>query len=242
MPYFLNRCCLEIFHTLENFQHFFIKITHIVIGQIFVVHQIPLAAGIFARPSVTFTWEVNPFGMPEFISHKVQITSVDSRRGQQADHFMQSNTTVDNIIFVSLLHVPVHIGINQAEDNRLVSYQCLVMTFCIRNGLFILATVGYFPEHTGRFPVFIDLFFDCLDPVVRNIHGHTIIEAVTAIFYFGSQSRHTGNFFGNGYRLRIYLMNHFISQCQVTNCIIILMTVEIISVVTESFTQSMAVI
>ena len=71
-------------------------------------------------------------------------------------------------------------------------------------------------------------------------HGHTIIEAVTAIFYFGSQSRHTGNFFGNGYRLRIYLMNHFISQCQVTNRIIILMTVEIISVVTESFTQSMA--
>ena len=155
---------------------------------------------------------------------------------------MQSNTTIDYIIFISLLHVPIHIRINQTENNRLISYQCLVMAFCIRNSFFILATVSDFPEHAGRFPVLIYLFFDCLDPVIRNIHSHAVVESVTTIFYFCSQSRHTGHLLSNRYRFWIHLMNHFISQGQITDSIIILMSVEVISVITERFTQSVTII
>ena len=37
-------------------------------------------------------------------------------------------------------------------------------------------------------------------------------------------------------------MNHFISQGQITDSIIILMSVEVISVITERFTQSVTII
>ena len=110
--------------------------------------------------------------------------------------------------------MPIHIGINQTENNSLVSYQCLIMTFRIRDRLFILSTVGYFPEHTGRFPVLINLFLDSLDPVIRDVHSHTVIKSVTAIFYFGGKSRH----------------------------IVVLMTIEVISIITECFSQPVAII
>ena len=38
-----------------------IKITQIMICQIFIIYQIPLTAGIFARPTITFTRKVYPF-------------------------------------------------------------------------------------------------------------------------------------------------------------------------------------
>ena len=40
-------CLPEDLVPLQNFQHILIKITHIMIGQILVVYQIPLATGIF---------------------------------------------------------------------------------------------------------------------------------------------------------------------------------------------------
>ena len=138
--------------------------------------------------------------------------------------------------------MPIHICINQTENNSLVSYQCLIMTFRIRDRLFILSTVGYFPEHTGRLPVLVNLFLDSLDPVIRDVHSHTVIKSVTAIFYFGRKSRHTGNFFSNRDSLRIDLMNQLIRQCQVANGIAVLMTIEVISVITECFSQPVAII
>jgi len=82
MPYFLDRSSLEVLYAFYNSQHGSIKVTHIMICQILVVHQIPLTAGIFTRPTVTFTGEVNPFRMSEFIAHKVKITAIDSSRSQ----------------------------------------------------------------------------------------------------------------------------------------------------------------
>ena len=138
--------------------------------------------------------------------------------------------------------MPIHISINQTENNRLISHQCLVMTLRIRYGFLILATIGDFPEHTGRFPVLINLFFNRLNPVIRNIHSHAIIKSVTTVFYFRSQSRHTGNFFCNCDSFRINLMNHLVSQRQITNRIIILMSVEIISIITERLSQTVTII
>ena len=84
--------------------------------------------------------------MTEFVTHKVQITAIDGRSSQQSDHLVKGNTAVNDIIFISLLEVPVHVGVNQTEDNGFVSHKCLIMAFAVGNSLFILAAVGYFPE------------------------------------------------------------------------------------------------
>ena len=67
--------------------------------------------------------------MTELITHEVQITTVDGRCRHQTNHLMQCQAAMNNIVLVSFLHMPIHIGINQAEDNRLVTHQSLIMTF-----------------------------------------------------------------------------------------------------------------
>ena len=119
-----------------------------MIAQCRVVYQMPLTTGILIRPAIAFAREVNPFRMTELITHEVQITSIDSGSGKQTNHLVQSDTSFYHAVLVTNLEMPVHVGINQAEDDGLVAYQCLVVTLTIRNSLFILATVGHFPEQT----------------------------------------------------------------------------------------------
>ena len=180
--------------------------------------------------------------MTELITHEVQVTSVDGRSRKQTDHLVQGNTSFHHSILVADLEVPVHVGINQAEDDGLVAHQCLVVAFAVRDGLFILAAVGHLPEQAGRFPVFIATFLDNLNPVIRNVHGHTVVETVPSVFERSSQSRHTRYFLSNGNGLRIHFMNQPVGQRQVANGIVILMTVEVVTIVAEGLTQSVAVI
>ena len=146
------------------------------------------------------------------------------------------------IIFITFLHMPIHICINQAENNRFISYQCLIMTFSVRNCFFVLPTVSYFPKHAGWFPIFIYLFLDSLNPIIGNIHSHAIIKAITTILYLSSQARHTRNLFCNGNSLRIYFMNQFVCQCQIADGIIILMSIKVVAVIAKCFSQSVAII
>ncbi len=116
------------------------------------------------------------------------------------------------------------------------------MAFRIGDGLFIFAAVGHFPEHAGWLPVFIYFFFDCLNPIIGNIHGHAVIKPVAAIFIFSCKSGHSRHFFGNGNGFGIDLMDKPIGKCQITNGIVVLMSVEIISIITERFSQAMTII
>ena len=60
---------------------------------------------------------------------------------------MQSDTSLSHAIHILLSEMPVHIRINQAEDNGLITYQSLIMTLAVANGLFIRASILYFPEN-----------------------------------------------------------------------------------------------
>ena len=116
------------------------------------------------------------------------------------------------------------------------------MAFGIWDCLLILSAVSYFPKHAGWLPVFVYLFFNGLNPIVGDIHSHTIVKSIPSVFHFGGKSRHTGYLFCNGNSLRIHFMNQFISQCQVTDGIAILMPIKIIPIITECLAQSVAVI
>ena len=80
IPNLLDRGILEILHASDQFQHLAVEIAQEMVLQIQIVHQIPLAASVFIRPSIALPREVDPFRMPELISHKVQITAINSTR------------------------------------------------------------------------------------------------------------------------------------------------------------------
>ena len=91
VPDLLNGSRLEGSHAFDRLEHVRIKIRHVVVGEVFVVHQVPLAAGVFARPTVAFAREVNPFGMSEFVAHEVEVTAVDGGRCQHAYHLVEGD-------------------------------------------------------------------------------------------------------------------------------------------------------
>ena len=143
---------------------------------------------------------------------------------------------------IVFLHMPIHIGIDQAENDRLVTHQRLVMTFRIADCLFVGTAVGRFPPDGRGMPVFIFLFLDRLDPVVGNVHCHAIVETIAAVFNFSCKTGHSRYFFGDRYCFGIYFVDKFVGKCQVANGIVILMAIEIVSIITEGFTQSVTII
>ena len=116
------------------------------------------------------------------------------------------------------------------------------MAFAIGNRLLVRPPVFHFPEDGTWFPVLIPLLLDSLDPKVRNVHGHAIVEAVTAVFKPGGKSRHTTHFLGNREGPRIHLVYQLVGQSQITDGVVILMPVEIVAIVAESLTQSVAIV
>ena len=40
---------------------------------------------------------------------------------------MESNTTASHLVFVTLLEMPIHIRIDEAEDNGLIAHESLIV-------------------------------------------------------------------------------------------------------------------
>ena len=93
-----------------------------MIIQFFIVDQIPLTTSVFIAPTISFSWEINPFGMAKLISHEVKIASVYGGSGYQTNHLMECNASKSNVVFISNLEMPIHISINQTENERLIPY------------------------------------------------------------------------------------------------------------------------
>lgn len=59
---------------------------------------------------------------------------------------MESDSAIGDGIFITLFEVPIHIGVNQAEDDGFITDEGLVMTFGVRDGFFISAPIRQLPE------------------------------------------------------------------------------------------------
>ena len=242
MPNLLHRCLLYVLLALDNLEHRSIEIAQVVEVEVLVVHQIPLATSIFMTPSIALAWEVNPFGMTKLIAHEVEVTTIDSRGGEQANHLVQSYAAMHVVVFVALLEVPIHVSIDKAEDDGFIAHQCLVVTFGIRDSLLIGATISHFPEEAGWFPIFVYLFFDGLNPIVGDVHGHAVVESVAAIFELSGKAWHARYLFGNGDGFGVDLMNQAVGQGEVADGVIVLMTVKVVGIVAEGFAQAVAIV
>ena len=155
---------------------------------------------------------------------------------------MQGYTTLGHAVDVLLGEMPVHVGIDEAEDNSLVAHQCLVVTLTVGNGLLVGTTVLHLPENAAGFPVLVGLFLNSLDPIVGYVHGHAVVEAEATVLKLGSKSGHTGNFLCDGDGIGILLMDEFVGQRKIADGIVVLMSVEVVTIAAEGFTQSVAVV
>ena len=193
-------------------------------------------------PAVTFTREVNPLWMTELITHKVEISTIDGRCRDKSNHLMKGDTAMNCFVFITFLEMPVHVGINKAEDNRFITDKGLVVAFAIRNRLLVGPSVLHFPEDATGFPVFIAKFLDGLYPIVWDIHRHAIVEAIASIFVFSGKAWHTTYFFGYSDSMRIHFMDEFVGKCQVADGIVIFVTIKVITIAAEGFAQTMTII
>ena len=138
--------------------------------------------------------------------------------------------------------MPVHVGIDESEDDGLVAHQCLVVALAVGNGLLVGTTVLHLPENARWLPVLVALLLDGLNPIVGDVHGHAVVEAVAAVLKLGSQSRHSRNFLGNGDGILVHLVDEQVGQRQVADGVVVLMTVEIVSIVAECLSQTVTVV
>ena len=116
------------------------------------------------------------------------------------------------------------------------------MALCIADGLFVGTAVSGLPEHRRWFPILVLQFLDGLDPVVRDVHRHAVVKAIAAILEWCSQSWHTAHFLSDGDSLWFHLMNHKVCQREISNCIVVFMSVIVIAITSECLTQSVAVV
>ena len=198
VPYLHDILLLEAAVLLEHLEHGCVEVAEIVEAELFVIDEVPLAACILVAPSVAFAWEVYPFGMSELIAHEVEVTAVDGAKCDEAYHLVEGDASIDVGVLVSFLEVPVHVAVDESEDDGLVSDECLVVALAVGDGLLVLASVGEFPEDGAGFPVFVALFLDNLYPVVGDVHGQSVVEAVATVLEGERQSRHSAHFFGYG--------------------------------------------
>ena len=184
-----------------------VQIRKVEIG---IIHELPLATGVFVTPTVAFAREIDPLRMTELIAHERQVAAIDGGCRYQTDHLMKRNAAIYHIRRMAVLEMPVHVGVHEAEDDGLVANQRLIMALCVRDRLLVFAPVRHLEQNMPGFPILVFLLFDILDPEIRNTHRQTIIEAHTAVFYLRCQARHAAHLFRNSDCIRLHLMDHFV--------------------------------
>ena len=202
----------------------------------------PLAAGIFIAPAVALAREVDPLRMAELVAHEVQVAAVDRGRRREADHLVQGDAARDGAALVVLAEMPVHVRVDEAENDRLVADECLIVALAVRDGLFAGAAVRELPPDTGRMPVLIFFLLDRLDPEVRDVHGEAVVKAIAAILEWRSEPRHAADVLSDRDGLRIDLVDEAVREREVADGIVILMAVEIVAVSVEILAETVAVI
>ena len=180
--------------------------------------------------------------MAELVAHEVEVTAVDGRGGDKANHLVKSNAAMNGSVFIAFSEVPIHIGIDEAEDEGLVAHEGLVVAFSVRDVVLIGTAVGEFPEDAAGLPVLVAQFLDGLNPIVGDVHRHAVVKAITAILEGRGQTRHTAHLFCNGDGIGIDFVDKEVGQGEVADGIVVLVAVEIVTITTEGFAQSVAII
>ena len=98
--------------------------------------------------------------MTKLIAHKGEITTAHGGEGHQTDHIAERYATHHPIVVVALLHVPVHVAVDESEDDGLVSDECLIMALSVGDRSLRRTVIAQFVPHILWIPRFVGLLFD----------------------------------------------------------------------------------
>ena len=208
---------LEVVHAREQVYHVVVPVVQVLVFQVLAVDQRPLAAGILVAPAVALAREVDPLGVAPLVAHEVEVGPVDERGCGHAYHLVQGHAAVDHAVVVAHHHVPVHLLVDEAEDDGLIAHQRLVVALGIAHGLLVGAAVGELPEYRGGLPVLVALLLDGLDPVVGYAHGHAVVKAQAAVAVGACQARHAAHLLGNGDGVWVDLVYEHVGQGEIAS-------------------------
>ena len=79
-PKLAHRQGLEVVGTADEMYDRIVPIVEQVVFQFGIIYETPLAPRIFIAPSITLSRKVYPLGMAEFITHKIEVTSLISHK------------------------------------------------------------------------------------------------------------------------------------------------------------------
>ena len=233
---------LEVLDSANEVDHVVVPVVEELVLQVLTVHEIPLAAGILVAPAVPLTGEVNPLGMSPLVAHEVEVGAVDERSGHQANHLVQRHAAVHGAVVVARHHVPVHLLVDEAEDDGLVTHEGLVVALGIGNGLLVGTAVGQLPENGSGVPILVLTLLDGLDPVVGDAHRHAVVKADAAVLESAGQSGHAAHLLGNGDGMGIDGVDQHVGQREIGDGIGVLAAIVIIVIAAECLSQAVAVI
>ena len=121
--------------------------------------------------------------MPEFIPHEIEVSVPGGGCGDEPDHFVEGDSPVHRQALGSLVHEPVHVLIDQPENDRLVANQRLIVRFGIPYGFLIGPLGSQFMVDLLHVPLLVGTLLDCLDPVIGGAHGQPVTEPDTSVFH-----------------------------------------------------------
>ena len=155
---------------------------------------------------------------------------------------MQGDAARDRTTLVPLAEMPVHIGIDEAEDDRLVAHERLVVALAIGNGALPLPTVRELPINARGMPILVFFLLDELDPVVGDVHREAVVKPIAARRKRRREPGHAADILGDGDGVRVHLVDELVRERQIADGVIVLMPVEIIAVAIEVLAEPVAII
>ena len=192
-------------------------------------------------PAVALPGEVDPFGMAEFVAHKVEVRFSAAGQSEQTNHLVQGNGAVDHGVVAVLVHVGVHVRPGQAEDHRLVAHQRLIVGLHIGHGLLSGTAQAHTAPHLIDVPEFV-LPLHRLDPHIRQSHTQPVVKADAAVRNGQAHAGHTGHILGDGDGLGVHLTDQLVGKLQIGHRLGVGVVGEILAVGGEVRTEGVVMV
>ena len=138
---------------------------------------------------------------------------------------------VDGVLVAG--HVPIHLLIHQAERERLVTDERLIVAFGVSDGGLAVAAIGERAPQLVEVPILVAAVFEQLDPIVRDAHRETMGESDTAFRNRPAEARHAGHVLGDDDGTRLDFPDELRGKLQIENRVIVRVIAEVIGITAE---------
>ncbi len=179
------------------------------VPEVLRIGQVPLPVGV--------GFCVQPFGMPEFIAHKVQIASIGRRQRDEPHESVKGQTTRHVPVVRKNRHVAVHAIAEQPPYHGVIAIDALIVTLHIADGAVIRAIVGHFVPQAAH----VARLFNAFGPVVGYAHGKAVVKAKPTVLRRAGQTRHARKLFRNGKGGGAKLMGKRVGEAQVQFAVLV---------------------